>query len=99
MSEIILPTEESKKEIAPLKLVSPEELNTKINLIFAVVCHPETKEMQIVINSHNEFLLATALRRLDRAIDGHLYYIEEKKKQSAIQTVSKVVLDRLNGNV
>lgn len=97
MSEIILP-EEVKEQIDSTKVITPEELNGKMNVIFAVLCDPTTKEMQLVINSHNEFILATALRRIDRAVDGHLYLIEEKKRQSAIQTVSKVVLDRLNGN-
>lgn len=94
MSNIILP-EESKKDI---KTISPGELNGMNNVIFAVLCDPDTKEMQLVINSHNEFILATALRRIDRAIDGHLYFIEEKKKATAIQAVSATVLSRLNGD-
>lgn len=93
MSDIILP-EEEKKDI---KTITPGELNSMNNVIFAVLCDPATKEMQIVMNSHNEFILATALRRVDRAIDGHLYFIEEKKKASAIQAVSATVLTRLHG--
>lgn len=94
MSDLILP----KEAIDPSKVISPEELNGKGNVIFAVLSHPETKEMQIVINSSNEFILATALRRIDRSIDGHLYEVQMKRQANAIQAAPASVLDRLNGN-
>lgn len=97
MSEIIIP-DSAKEQIDLTKTISPEELNGKVNVIFAVLCDPTTKEMQLVINSHNEFVLATALRRIDRAVDAHLYLIEEKIRQKSIQTVPSSVLDRLNGS-
>lgn len=89
MSDIIVPEQ--------AKTISPKELNDMTNVIFAVVCDPETKEMQLVVNSHNEFVLATALRRMDRAIDGHLFLIQEKKNATAITQAPASVLDRLNG--
>lgn len=88
MSDLILPQES--------KTITPEELNGKMNVIFAVLSHPETKEMQIVINSSNEFILATALRRMDRSIDGHLYEVQVKRQSTAIQTAPASVLERLN---
>lgn len=98
MSNIIVP-EEAKEQVDQAKIISPEELNTKVNVIFAVLCDPTTKEMQLVVNSHNEFVLATALRRMDRAIDGHLYLIEEKRKAKAVQAVPANVLGMLNGDL
>lgn len=97
MSEIILP-EDTKKQVDQSKLITPEELNTKVNVVFATLIHPETKEIQIVINQGSKYVLWAAWKDMEDMIRFHLHMIEEKKKSMAIQTVSKVVLDRLNGN-
>lgn len=97
MSEIILP-EGAEKQVDQSKLITPEELNTKVNVVFATLIHPETKEIQIVINQGSKYVLWAAWKDMEDMIKFHLHMIEEKKKSMAIQTVSKVVLDRLNGN-
>lgn len=98
MSEIILP-EGTEKQVDQSKLITPEELNTKVNVVFATLIHPETKEIQIVINQGSKYVLWAAWKDMEDMIKFHLHMIEEKKKSMAIQTVSKVVLDRLNGDV
>lgn len=96
MSDIILP--EPKDQIDPSKLISPEELNTKVNVVFATLIHPETKEVQIVINQSNKYVLWAAWKDMEEMIKFHLHMVEEKKRATAIQTAPASVLDRLNGN-
>lgn len=95
MSDIILP-EGTEKPIDESKLISPEELNTKVNVVFATLIHPETKEIQIVINQGSKYVLWAAWKDMEDMIKFHLHMIEEKKKSMAIQTVPANVLDRLN---
>lgn len=96
MSDIILPPE--KESIDPSKLISPEELNTKVNVVFATLIHPETKEIQIVINQGSKYVLWAAWKDMEEMIKFHLHMIEEKRKATAIQTAPASVLDRLNNN-
>jgi hypothetical protein len=95
MSDIILP--ESKESIDPSKLISPEELNTKINVVFATLIHPETKEVQIVINQSNKYVLWAAWKDMEEMIKFHLHMVEEKKRATSIQSAPASILERLNG--
>lgn len=93
MSNIILPDTD---KIDPSKLISPEELNSKVNVVFATLIHPETKEIQIVINQGSKYVLWAAWKDMEDMIKFHLSMIEEKRRASSIQTVPAGVLDRLN---
>lgn len=97
MSDIIIP-DTAKESIDQSKLISPEELNTKVNVVFATLIHPETKEIQIVINQGSKYVLWAAWKDMEDMIKFHLHMIEEKRKATSIQTAPASVLDRLNGN-
>lgn len=96
MSEIILP-DSAKEQIDASKLISPEELNGKVNVVFATLIHPETKEIQIVINQGSKYVLWAAWKDMEDMIKFHLSMIEEKRRATSIQTAPASVLDRLNG--
>lgn len=97
MSDIILP-DSVKEQIDSSKLISPEELNEKVNVVFATLIHPETKEIQIVMNQSNKYVLWAAWKDLEDVIKYHLQEIELRKRATSIQTAPASVLDRLNGN-
>lgn len=98
MSGIIIPGGNgSEDKVDPSKLISPEELNSKVNIVFATCINPETKEIQIVINQSNKYVLWAAWKDLEEVIKWHLNQIELKKQATAVQAVPASVLERLNG--
>ncbi len=92
MSEIILPPEESKPDYITLK-----DLDGRPNVILSVIVDPNTKEMQVIINTNDELRLWATFHRIEDAIRYVLQQAAMKRQATAIQTVPGSVLDRLNG--
>lgn len=92
MSEIILP-EEPKPNYITLK-----ELDGRLNVVLSVIVDPDTKEMQVIINTNDELRLWATFHRVEDAIRYVLQQAAIKRQATAIQAVPASVLDRLNGN-